>query len=49
MDPKILYKEDSYKIVGACMKVHRGLGSGFFGSGISRGISEGIRKFKDSI
>ena len=25
----ILYKEESYKIVGACMKVHRELGAGF--------------------
>lgn len=25
----ILYKEESYKIVGACMKVHRSLGAGF--------------------
>ena len=28
-DSKILYKEESYKIIGACMKVHRSLGSGF--------------------
>ena len=26
---EILFKEESYKIIGACMKVHRGLGSGF--------------------
>ena len=26
---KILFKEESYKIIGACMKVHRALGSGF--------------------
>jgi hypothetical protein len=26
---KILFKEESYQIIGACMKVHRGLGSGF--------------------
>ncbi len=27
--PKILYKDESFKIIGACMKVHRELGSGF--------------------
>ncbi|WP_339921718.1 GxxExxY protein [uncultured Flavobacterium sp.] len=26
---KILYKEESFKIIGACMKVHRSLGTGF--------------------
>jgi GxxExxY protein len=26
---KILYKDESYAIVGACMKVHRTLGAGF--------------------
>ena len=26
---KILYKDESYKIIGACMKVHRELGLGF--------------------
>jgi GxxExxY protein len=25
----IVYKEESFKIIGACMKVHTGLGSGF--------------------
>ncbi|MDC9721967.1 MAG: GxxExxY protein [Urechidicola sp.] len=29
METKILFKEESYKIIGACMKVHRSLGSGF--------------------
>ena len=28
-DSKILYKEESFKIIGACMKVHRVLGTGF--------------------
>lgn len=28
-DSKILYKEESFKIIGACMKVHRSLGAGF--------------------
>ena len=26
---KILYKEESFAIIGACMKVHRTLGAGF--------------------
>lgn len=28
-DNKILFKEESFKIIGACMKVHRTLGAGF--------------------
>ena len=28
-DTKILYKEESFKVIGACMKVHRSLGAGF--------------------
>ncbi|MEL1240131.1 GxxExxY protein [Flavobacterium flavipallidum] len=28
-DNKILFKEESFKIIGACMKVHRLLGAGF--------------------
>jgi GxxExxY protein len=28
-DTKILYKDESFRIIGACMKVHRSLGSGF--------------------
>lgn len=29
LQEKILYKEESYKIIGACMKVHRSFGPGF--------------------
>ena len=28
-NPPLLYKEESYKIIGACMEVHKTLGSGF--------------------
>ncbi|MFA9189679.1 GxxExxY protein [Flavobacterium sp. FBOR7N2.3] len=28
-DNKIVYKDESFKIIGACMKVHRSLGVGF--------------------
>lgn len=28
-DTKIIYKDESYKIIGACMKVHREMGAGF--------------------
>jgi len=28
-DGKIVFKEESFKIIGACMKVHRSLGAGF--------------------
>ena len=29
MKTELLYKEMSYKIIGACMEVHKGLGKGF--------------------
>ena len=31
-ETNILYKDESYKIIGACMKVHRELGTGFLES-----------------
>jgi len=31
-ETNILYKDESYKIIGACMKVHRELGAGFLES-----------------
>ena len=36
---KILYKEESFAIIGACMKVHRTLGAGFVKFGLIRKIS----------
>lgn len=30
--PDIIYKEESYKIIGACMEVHNRLGAGFLES-----------------
>ena len=29
---KLVFKEESYKIIGACMEVHKVLGSGFLES-----------------
>ena len=29
MENKLIYKEESYKIIGACMEVHNQLGAGF--------------------
>lgn len=29
---KLLFEEQTYKIIGACMKIHKGLGAGFLES-----------------
>ena len=29
MDEKIIFKEESYKIIGICMNIHSTLGNGF--------------------
>lgn len=29
MNDKLLYEEESYKVIGSCLKVHKSLGNGF--------------------
>ena len=46
MDDKIIFKEESYKIVGICMEIHSGLGSGFLEAVYSEVIAKEFIKQK---
>jgi len=42
--PDILFKDESYKIIGACMEVHKKLGSGFLESVYSEALQIEFKK-----
>jgi GxxExxY protein len=44
MEEKILFREESYKIIGACMKVHRILGTGFLEAVYEEAIAKEFAK-----
>ena len=40
----LLYKEESYNIIGSCFTVHRKLGAGFFRVDVSGSVRKRISK-----
>lgn len=42
----LLYKDEAYSIIGACMKVHSSLGSGFLESVYSEALTKEFEKRK---